>query len=190
MREKYKEVETIKERTYTLKLSDQDAKAIFLKASREGMTVAELLENVIADLVDGTYSNGSDERMYMEMWFERCGFSMFRKDTFLQYLIEWDLVDSFLEEYDSFLSWQSDIDYFQKEADNAQTAEERETALHDQQIARENTAESENTLKEYYTEYAESTHNTQWGHEPHEPQSYEEGLAAVLAWASEYAKVR
>ena len=48
----------------------------------------------------------------------------------------------------------------------------------------------EKELKEYYTEYAESTHNTQWGHEPHEPQPYEEGLAAILAWREEYEDIK
>ena len=31
----------------------------------------------------GTYSNGSDERMYAEQWFERCWFGMFPEHTLL-----------------------------------------------------------------------------------------------------------
>lgn len=79
---------TIKERTITLKLSDADCDRLLEKAGRCGMTVAELLQNFIGDLVDGTYSNGSDERMYAQEWFDRCGFSMFPEETLLRHLLE------------------------------------------------------------------------------------------------------
>ena len=64
MTEQEKEIQTIKERTITLKLSDADVERISNKAERHGLTVSELLENFIGDLVGGTYSNGSDERDY------------------------------------------------------------------------------------------------------------------------------
>ena len=43
-------------------------------------TIGELIENFVGDLVDGTYSNGSDERMYAQQWFERCWFGIFPED--------------------------------------------------------------------------------------------------------------
>ena len=49
-----KEIETIKERTLVLKLSDADCDRILQKAASHGMTVSELLESFIGDLVDGT----------------------------------------------------------------------------------------------------------------------------------------
>lgn len=70
-----KEIETIRERTFKLRLSDADVKRLFEKAGEAGMSVSELLQNFIGDLVDGTYSNGSDERMYADQWFDRCWFS-------------------------------------------------------------------------------------------------------------------
>ena len=69
-----KEIETIKERTLVLKLSDADCDRILQKAASHGMTVSELLESFIGDLVDGTFTNGSDERYLAEDWFNRCGF--------------------------------------------------------------------------------------------------------------------
>lgn len=83
------EIETIKERKISLKLSDADVERISKKAATVNLSVSELIESFIGDLVDGTYSNGSDERMYANEWFNRCGFSMFPSKTFLRYLIEY-----------------------------------------------------------------------------------------------------
>ena len=81
MREQQKkEIETIKPRTYMLNLSDADVERIESKAMEYGMTVSKLLENFIGDLIDGTYSNGSDERMYANQWFNRCCFEPVRKE--------------------------------------------------------------------------------------------------------------
>ena len=60
------EIETIKPRTITVNLSNADVKRLAEKSGEGGLTISELLENFIGDLVDGTYSNGSDERMYAE----------------------------------------------------------------------------------------------------------------------------
>lgn len=76
MTEQRKEIETIKPRTYSLNLSDADVERIAKSAGSYGLTVSELLENFIGDLVAGTYSNGSDERMYAEQWAERCWFAL------------------------------------------------------------------------------------------------------------------
>lgn len=63
------------------------------------MTIGELLENFVGDLVDGDYSNGSDERLYIKSWFDRC----FTEDqeTLLSYLINRYDVYEFLELIDS-----------------------------------------------------------------------------------------
>ena len=73
--EQKKEIDTIKERTFQIRLSDADVKRIFDQAGKVNLSPEELLENFIGDLVDGTYSNGSDERMLAHEWFERCGFN-------------------------------------------------------------------------------------------------------------------
>lgn len=85
MTEQQKEIETIKLRTYTFNLSDADVKRIAKKAGAYGISVSELLENFIADLVDGTFTNGSDERMYAGQWAERC-FAFQQEKNLIQYL--------------------------------------------------------------------------------------------------------
>lgn len=76
-----------KERTITLKLSDTDVERLALKAASGGIHVEELLENFIGDLVRSPYSNGSDERLYAEQWFDRCWFGSYAPtSSLLQHL--------------------------------------------------------------------------------------------------------
>lgn len=100
--EQQKEIETIKERTIKLKLSDADCWRLSKKAASVGLTVSELLENFIGDLVAGTYSNGSDERMYANTWFDRCGFAMFPEVTFVGFLIDECILSDALEIWESY----------------------------------------------------------------------------------------
>lgn len=142
MRDQRKEIETIKERTITLKLSDADVVRITERAERHGLTVSELLENFIGDLVGGTYSNGSDERDFADQWFDRCWFGMFPEVTPITYLLEeWtlDQVSDLIEEIEDI---KSDIAF--AEEDPEEEPEEYKDAL----------AECENELKEFYSDYA------------------------------------
>lgn len=86
MNEKQREVETIKPREYSLKLSDADVIRIAKTAGAYDLTVSELLQNFIGDLVNGTYTNGSDERMYAQQWAERCWFSHDQDKSLVKYL--------------------------------------------------------------------------------------------------------
>lgn len=81
-------------------MSDADVKRISEMAGSHGLTVGELIQNFIGDLVGGTYSNGSDERMYAEQWFNRCWFGMFPDLTFLRYLIEWGGLEEIIDALD------------------------------------------------------------------------------------------
>lgn len=81
-----------------MKLSDADVERLCYKAGESGITVSELLQNFVGDLIDGTYSNGSDERMYANQWFDRCWFGMnFGETSFLQWLITNESVSDAIE---------------------------------------------------------------------------------------------
>ena len=95
--EQQEEIKTIRPRTIEINLSDADVERISEKAEGHGLTVAELIKNFIGDLVDGTYSNGSDERMYANEWFDRCYFGAVPDYTFLKYLIEDGDVERIIE---------------------------------------------------------------------------------------------
>ena len=75
MEDKVSEAKTCARKNYTLNLSDADTERIARKAGKYNMTVPRLLEHFIADLIDGNYTNGSDERMYANQWLERCLFA-------------------------------------------------------------------------------------------------------------------
>lgn len=83
-----KETKTIRERKITVKLSDKDCERLVRKCGKHGLTIGELIENFVGDLV-GETSNGSDERHYANLWFERCWFGMFPEPTLLNHLICW-----------------------------------------------------------------------------------------------------
>ncbi len=93
------EIETIKARNISLNLSDADVKRLCEKAGSVGFAVSELLESFIGDLVDGTYTNGSDERMHANEWFERCGFSWMSEYKFLRFLIDCDDVEDTIDDW-------------------------------------------------------------------------------------------
>lgn len=124
MTEQEKEIKTIKERNITVKLSDADVERISIKAGKHGLSVGELLENFIGDLVGGTYSNGSDERDRAEQWFERCWFGMFPEETLLWYLLDWGHdVDDFLTTYDELKYFETNPQEFADEVADLEEGE-------------------------------------------------------------------
>lgn len=112
-KEQQKEIATIKERTIHLNLSDADCKRISTYAAKANITVSQLLESFIGDLVNGTYTNGSDERDYAQEWFERCGYGMNSEKTFLRYILEEGADVEFLS--DLYENWTERQKKFQKE---------------------------------------------------------------------------
>lgn len=105
------EIKSIKSRDFQLKLSDADVERLFLKAGETGLTVSQLLENFIGDLVAGTYSNGSDERDYASQWFNRCWFSMgLGEPSFLQWLISMGCAEDARNYWVRYQNYQEDID--------------------------------------------------------------------------------
>jgi len=108
-KEQKEEIATIRERTLQLKLSDADVDRIWHKAGESNLTVSELLEQFIGDLVGGTYSNGSDERDIADQWFQRCWFGMFPSYTFLHYLLSWELTETVLTNWEIYTCLQDDL---------------------------------------------------------------------------------
>ena len=115
-----KEIETIKERAITFKLSDADCERISNLVGEHGITVSQLFENFIGDLVSGTYSNGSDERMMAEQWFNRCWFGMFPEETLLNYLLECGTnIEDFLNTYEEIENYKANPQDYADEIEEA-----------------------------------------------------------------------
>lgn len=111
-----KEIETITERKLSLNLSDADVERLYVKAGIAQLTVSQLLESFIGDLVGGTYSNGSDERDAAQKWYERCGYSYNYPSNFLSHL----LCEYSIECVDDVLSLQEDIDGYTADLEKAE----------------------------------------------------------------------
>lgn len=63
--------EPVRERQITIKATDRDFEKLQERCSGYGITIDELLEGFVGDLVDGVYSSGSDERRAAAAWFDR-----------------------------------------------------------------------------------------------------------------------
>jgi len=172
-----REIATIKPRTITLQLSDADCERIAKKAGAASITVSELLQNFIGDLVCGTYSNGSDERDMAQQWYERCGFGMFPDATFIRYLIEEWQEDSFIDDLEELQSMKEDIAYYEgmenPDADD----------MEDLKLCKECLAEVESRIDETYSNYVKWCGNEK-------PQSKEDAISGVIAWRDELAKLK
>lgn len=95
------EICTIRARRFNLELSDADVYRVAVEAAKGGISVEELLQNFIGDLVSGTYSNGSDEREFARRWYDRCWFGGYSETkTFLQYLSRTDRLEYALRLWD------------------------------------------------------------------------------------------
>lgn len=110
-----KEIETIRERKITVKLSDADCDRLARKCGEHGLTIGELIENFVGDLVGGTYSNGSDERAYANQWFDRCWFGMFPELTLLNHLLCWGYdPEVYLDTLENIKTIKEDIEITEK----------------------------------------------------------------------------
>jgi len=151
-----KEIETIRERTITLKLSDADCERVSNLCGKHNITIAELLESFIGDLVGGTYTNGSDERDYAGRYFERCWFGMNNEITLLNWLLNigYDVYDDFLEVIDDIESGYADLEDYKKDPSvfNEEEIEFLKTDIEDW----------ENQIAEIKTDFLKKNENADW----------------------------
>lgn len=89
----------LKDRKFTLRLTDSDCRTLSAFCGRHDITIETLLENFISDLIAGSCTNGSDERMYAREYFERTWMSyLYKSDqTLLSFLLEDLSLDLFVD---------------------------------------------------------------------------------------------
>lgn len=132
------------QRTLTIRLPDDDIEALCRKAGSVDLTVGELLENFISDLVGGSRTNGSDERMLAHQWFDRCWFSMVQEMTFLSYLIAYGQLDE-------AMAYWNDLEGY-KEQENLDEDDKADLAYCREELTK--------LFKEYKEEFPESTESS------------------------------
>lgn len=163
------EIETIKPRSFSLELSDADVKRLYEKAYSNGITPAQLLQDYIGDLLDGTYTRGSDERMYAQQYFDRCIYTWPDDPrSFLQWALEEYRIDDIADELETLDYATGDIKYYEEHPDDQPQPGE----LDNLQASK---TEAESELAAIYEEYTASK-----GNEP-----YSDGIAAIRRYLAE-----
>ena len=73
----YSKGEPLKKRRFTVELTDSTFEAFKEMLERDNTTPSEVLEGFINDLVCGSHTRGSNERMYAQQYYDRCGYGYF-----------------------------------------------------------------------------------------------------------------
>lgn len=113
-----KNLQKLQKRSVVLELSDMDCDEILRICGAHGITLSELLENYIHDLIGGSRSNGSDERAFAEQYFSRCLFTVVSEETMLKFLLEVygpGIAADFLDIYDSIEDAKKDLEAYEKD---------------------------------------------------------------------------
>lgn len=90
-------------RLVPVRISDKDLKTLAEKCGRDGITVQELFEVFVGDLIGGVFYSGSDEGMYADQWYDRHGFSWMNEDSLLSHILDYgsaSAVEDFLDAWD------------------------------------------------------------------------------------------
>lgn len=164
------EIATIKPRTFTLELSDADVKRLYEKTAADGITPAQLLEGFIGDLLDGTYTHGSDERELASAYYDRCCYEFSRTGS----LLEWALADYRLDDIADALEQiddaAGDLEYYAQHPDDPDGTPDFINKLQGY------ISEAESELQEIYSEYAAGKDK---------PQPLSEGIASIRRYMGE-----
>lgn len=190
-----KEIATIKPRTIELNLSDADLRRLAESAVGAELTVSQLLESFIGDLVDGTYSNGSDERSKADEWYQRCGYGSYNNLSLLHFLVNESAVEIFADAWEEAEASREDISDTEKalanppadwnngqKSDGSPFYDNIEAYIQDLKEEMEdfksNLEEAEKTVEEYWNDYLKWT-------EEKNPEKEKE-IKAVLEWNEKY----
>lgn len=156
--EKVRDIDTLRERTLKLALTDEEAERICRFAGENGLTVSQLIENFIADLTGSGRTNGSDERSLARLWVGRCIF--WEKSGFLK---------------DMMNTW--DVEHILKLWEDIQEAEKKLKTCTDEESTAyimEDLIPMREELREYYDDYLKFHESS--------PETLEEGMQRLAQW--------
>ena len=155
------EILTIQERQIPIKLTSADCERVMKLCALNDITVAQLLEGFIGDLVNGTYTNGSDERDLARQYFDRCCYP-YKSTTLLKYLLKngYDI-------YTDFLKIIKKISYLHKDLEEYK---EDPSRFEDYEIEwiKSDLAELEEQIKEIKEDFSKENENFIWKNEVEE----------------------
>lgn len=168
MRNQQEEIKTIAPRTITVNLSDADCLRLAALAGKCDTTVSNIIEEFIGNLVNGTYSSGSDERHLAQEYFERTGTSWMYEPNF----ITWTLDNSYEELLEDFIAIIIDLmDCYEAVNNPDSTADEISRYKDDLE------AIFPVFKEEYYNPYKEAVKDA---------ESLEKAVEQSIAWYKQY----
>ena len=172
-------MDELKKRAFALELTDEDLTAFITKCYQDGTTPAEVLEGFINDLIAGSRTRGSDERMYAGQYYERCGYGFFfsgEYQTFTQWLLneygDYSLKE-IIDSLDDVKTFEEEIAYLKEHPDECEEGEleDLETEL----------KASTEDIERYYQEYTERTTK---------PDTLEEGIKGVREYLEMIERIK
>ena len=168
-----------KKRAFTLELTDEDTAEFICKCYQDGTTPAEVLEGFINDLIAGSRTRGSDERMYAEQYYERCGYGFFFSGeyrTFTQWLLreygDYSLKE-IIDSLDDIKAFEEEIAYLKEHPDECEEGE-----IEDLEAEIKGSTED---IEWYYQEYTEGTTK---------PDTLEEGIKGVREYLDMIERIK
>ena len=106
----YSKGEPLKERKFTVELTDKTLIDFVELCYRDGTTPAEVLGGFINDLVCGSHTRGSDERELASEYYDRCGYGYFyRPRDFLQWALAYDEVEKIADYLEDIAETEKEI---------------------------------------------------------------------------------
>lgn len=107
-----------------LNLDGDAATELKMKAAMGGLTVSELLSAFVHDLVSDRESNGSDERMYAENWYDRCYFTHVPPNDFYTWLARHYELEDAVAVWSTIKEAIADMEYYQDDKEYQQELRE------------------------------------------------------------------
>jgi len=160
----YSNNEPLRQRNFAVELTNSTAAAFYELCCRNGTDAGEVLAGFINDLVCGSYTRGSDERMYAQQYFDRCCYDLCAPETFLRYLLKEYELPALLDCMETRQDAADDLAYYEQHPNDPDGTADFLQYLRD--VVQEADAE----IQKIYTEYTAHTK---------QPETLETGLQAV-----------
>jgi len=144
--------EELKLRSIQMNLSDRDLLQLAEKCGRSGISIQDLFEIFVGDLIGGTFYSGSDESSLADQWYERHGFTWMNEKELLPSLLKRGSLADVVE----FLESWDELTYLKDHPDEAGPEDQW---LHDgiedtlEGFEREVTEEDIKKVREWVNEY-------------------------------------
>ena len=167
-----------KPRTYTFELDDTDTLDFYDKCISDGTTPEEVLSGFVRDLVYSNRSNGSDETLFANQYYDRVGYRYLNDNpTFLQWLMNHFSVFDAQILIEDIEECEAEIEYCRTEPEELEKpGNEEHIAVFERELEKDR--QELNELYKDYTEHVEK------------PEEFKAGIEGVKKYTEISEKIR